>query len=551
MSGSKVQPHSRRSATFALVLSTALGAGLFSRGAHAQSAASGAQQQADEARKEPRRTPNPALEPVRAALLSLQSWSEGRGGQLSAEVVDTASGEIWAESNATVALNPASNMKILTAAVALSELGSDYRFSTGLYGRIKKGKVPSLVLRGEGDPSFNLEDLWRLSHALERLGVSEVGEILVDQGRFDDQFVPPAFAQQPEEWAQFRAPVSAVAINQNTVTLNVIPGAVGQPARLWFEPAGVVAVEGAIQTRKRGSGQSIQLSLKSKSPNLRPPDSTPSAVPTPAKPLLASVGGHISSGMPRLRFARRLDDPRLAPGLALRRQLLKEGITVTGSVELGGAGQTHRLVFHRSAPLSLLIHQLGKRSDNFYAEMLFKALGAASGKLPARSEDGAVVVRKWLDTLGALTEGTQIRNGSGLFDANRLSARTLTQVLSSVAQNTRIYPEFLTQLSIGGVDGTLRSRLRKLRGLRQVRAKTGTLNSVVSLSGYLLSHHGQAPLAFSFLVNGIPGQAYAIRQRFDKAVSALALAEKAMGAQRGKIAKHPETSSALSPAPTK
>lgn len=490
----------------------------------------------------------PGTEELAKTVQSLKNWAKGRGGQLSAEIVDTQTGAVWAEANPQAALNPASNMKLLTVAVALSVLGGEYRFSTGLYGRLRNGKVETLVLRGEGDPSLDLAALWRLAHALERLGVREVGDILVDQSRFDDQFVPPAFGQQPDEWARFRAPVSAVALDQNTVTLNVVASEPGQPARVWFEPAGIVMTVGSITTRKPGKGQSIQLSLQD---NPKDPTATPivdSEQPQPLQPLasellLAKVGGHVAQGMPRLRFARRLSDPRKAPGLALRRLLSKEGIKVTGKVALGGADQTHRLVFHRSEPLARLVHPLGKRSDNFYAEMLLKTLGAKSGARRASSADGAKVVKRWLDELGALAVDTKVVNGSGLFDGNHISARTLTQVLSAVARDTRISPEFMAQLSIGGVDGTLRSRLRKLRGNRQIRAKTGTLNSAVSLSGYVLSRHGQPPVAFSLMVNGISGQAYTIRKRFDQIVMALVRTDNKIRAGS------PETLKAAAPAP--
>src|SRR5688572_17983105 len=137
-------------------------------------------------------------------------------------------------------------MKVLTAAVALKRLGPEFRFSTGLYGRIDKQRVDPLVLRGHGDPALSIPDLWQLAQALQRLGVASVGTILVDQSRFDDQFVPPAFEQQPDEWARFRAPVSAVAIDQNSVTLHVLPAKVGEPARIWFEPPGIVSIDGSI-----------------------------------------------------------------------------------------------------------------------------------------------------------------------------------------------------------------------------------------------------------------------------------------------------------------
>jgi D-alanyl-D-alanine carboxypeptidase/D-alanyl-D-alanine-endopeptidase (penicillin-binding protein 4) len=441
---------------------------------------------------------------VTQTLQMLADWVKGRGGSLSALIVDLDTGAVWAESAPSLALNPASNMKVLTAAVALKRLGPEFRFSTGLYGRIEKQRVDPLVLRGHGDPALSTPHLWQLAQTLQRLGVASVGTILVDQSRFDDQFVPPAFEQQPDEWARFRAPVSAVAIDQNAVTLHVLPTTAGQPARIWFEPSGIVSLDGAIETRRAGSGEAIQLSLESRNAEL-----------------VAHVGGHVAEGLPRLRFERRLDDPRRAPGLALAELLRAVGITVSGSVGLGGSPVQERLVFHQSEPLAELVRELGKNSDNFYAEMLLKALGAEAGSVPARSQDGARVISEWLTQQGALTPDTRIENGSGLFDANRVSAATLVSVLRAAQKDPGVYPDFLAHLSIGGVDGTLRSRFRNLKAPRTIHAKTGTLAAAIGLSGYVLSPEGGAPIAFAFLANGIEGHAAAARQRIDRVVEAI------------------------------
>jgi D-alanyl-D-alanine carboxypeptidase/D-alanyl-D-alanine-endopeptidase (penicillin-binding protein 4) len=442
------------------------------------------------------------------AVQTLADWVRGRGGSVSVKVLDTKSASVWAEASPELALNPASNMKVVTAAVALDRLGAEYRFSTGLYGKLEGGGVESLVLRGHGDPSLDSSDLWQLAEALARLGVERVGSILVDQSRFDAQFVPPAFEQQPHEWARFRAPVSAVALNQNAVTLSVLPTTKGQPARAWFEPAGVVSVEGLVETRAPGSGEGITLSLRSEGDRL-----------------IARLGGHVAQGLPRLRFDKRTDDPRRVPGLALRELLREAGVSVPADVALGGEGVTQRLVFHQSEPLAALIVELGKNSDNFYAEMLFKVLGAEAGAAKASSADGARVVTSWLQSRGLLTPGTRIENGSGLFDANRVSAATLAGVLAQLQKDPRLFPEFLAHLAIGGVDGTLRSRFKALRESRRIRAKTGTLASAVGLSGYVLDTSGAPPVAFALLANGIEGHAAEVRQHIDRVVEAVAREE--------------------------
>jgi serine-type D-Ala-D-Ala carboxypeptidase/endopeptidase (penicillin-binding protein 4) len=427
-------------------------------------------------------------------------------------VVEADTAVVWADADSRRALNPASNMKIVTTAVALDELGAEYRFSTGLYGEVTEGRVDPLVLRGQGDPSLGVEDLWQLARALAHLGVKQVGRILVDQSRFDDQYVPPAFEQQPDEWAGFRAPVSAVAIERNAVTLHVLPTHAGQPALAWFEPPGVVTLDGSIETRRTGSGEAIQLSMEPR-----------------ADALIAHIGGYAAEGIPRMRFDRRLDDPRRAAGLALAAILPECGVALSGGVAVGGAEVKPRLVFHESATLGELLRELGKNSDNFYAETLLKVLGGESGALPAKSQDGARAVLHWLSERGLSTPETRVENGSGLFDANRVSAATFVGVLETVYRSPALYPEFLAQLSIGGVDGTLRSRFRSLSPKRMVRAKTGTLNAASALSGYVLSPRGQAPIAFSFLVNDIEGHVGEARQQIDRVVEAIAKARAGEG----------------------
>jgi serine-type D-Ala-D-Ala carboxypeptidase/endopeptidase (penicillin-binding protein 4) len=195
---------------------------------------------------------------------------------------------------------------------------------------------------------------------------------------------------------------------------------------------------------------------------------------------------------------------------------------VHGGVALGGEQVEPRLVFHQSAPLSQLVRELGKDSDNFYAEMLLKALGADASGTRASSQDGARIVLQWLTERGLASADTRIGNGSGLFDANRVSAATLAGTLLAVQRNPAVYPEFLAHLAVGGVDGTLRSRFRRLKAQRMVRAKTGTLSAAVGLSGYVLPPGGSAPIVFAILVNGLEGQAAAVRERIDRVVDAIA-----------------------------
>jgi serine-type D-Ala-D-Ala carboxypeptidase/endopeptidase (penicillin-binding protein 4) len=392
--------------------------------------------------------------PLSGALRELDAWVEHQHGRLSARIVDTESGQVLAEVAPTVALNPASTMKLVTAGAALSLLGPQFRYATELHGSwphsaaagnagatVQTGHAPRLVLRGHGDPSLRSQDLRELAHEVVALGLKEAGQIVVDQSAFDAQFVPPAFEQQPDEWATFRAPVSAIAVERNSIELNVLPERAGEPARAWFEPPGAVLISGSVATRAPGSGQAVGLGLTGQDGLLR-----------------AELSGYAAEGLPRLRFARRLEDPRLVPGFVLSQFLKEQGVLVPGGVSLGGEAEIAPLVVHQSEPLSVLVQQLGKNSDNFYAEMLLKTLGAHGGQRPATSSSGAAAIVRWLQEQGAWTEGTRVENGSGLFDANRLSAHTLTTVLSTLSRTPDLFPEFLTQLSIAGSDGTFEQK---------------------------------------------------------------------------------------------
>lgn len=467
--------------------------------------------------------PRSAATSLDKRIEELRAWVKEGKGQVSVRVLDVETGRRIAGAQDEQALNPASNMKVVTAAAALELLGPDFSFRTGVYGELNDTHSTTLVLRGDGDPSLGMGEIWRLASALVQSGLRRVdGDVLVDQSRFDGQYVPPAFDQQPDEWAYFRAPVSAVALEENTVTLNVVPTAPGKPSRIWFDPPGFVNASGQIKTAEKGKGQSVQLRLVPEGNKLR-----------------AELDGHVAESLPRQRFTKRVDDPSLLAGFAFAHALESLGVEIQGKVKPGGAQEKRELVHITSAPLNVLVQKLGKDSDNFYAEMIFKAVAAhAKPDEPSTFKQAAVQVSQWLAQVtpvapasGAAPAGSAaptsppthsadvILNGSGLFDANRLSAATLTRVLSHAYRDPRVAPEFVAQLSVGGVDGTLRSRFRQHRKSRAVRAKTGTLARVVALSGFVL-RDGKEPYAFSILVNGISDHA-GVRRRMDRVVDAL------------------------------
>jgi len=439
------------------------------------------------------------------AVTQLARWVKKSGGSLAAELGDVASTAVLGSHSPSSPENPASNQKILTTAAVLRNFGADYRFRTSLCGTRNGTSIPRLVLRGTGDPSLSSSDLQAMARSLAKAGVHQVADVLVDQSFFDAAFVPPAFEQQPDEWAAFRAPVSAVSLNRNVTTLNVKPGEAGGPANVWFDPPGLVDVTGSVRTDAKERTQNVKLTLKEAGARLN-----------------ALVAGAIAPSSPAFHWSRRVEDPRLLAGYGLQAALVAEGVQVTGKLSNGGEDERNELVIHDSKPLAELLPELGKDSDNFYAETLLKDLGAKIKGTPATSENGAAAVLDYLREIDALEPGTRILNGSGLFDANRISARTLVNTLRSAYRDPKMSRVFVDQLAIGGVDGTLKHRFVAFKKTRAIRAKTGTLDQVIALSGYVFRPDGSSPVAFAMIVSGIAGKHAEVRKRVDEVVTNVA-----------------------------
>lgn len=472
----------------------------FSLGAHSEPSEPSTQPS-----QEPPASPGARAPEIEAAVRALVKSRGLEDAQIGVVVMDCETGAILGQAGEHLPLNPASNAKLYTAAAALAILHGAHRYQTTLSGTIKGGAASGLVLRGLGDPSLQTSDLWALAQELKAHGAKKVeGDITVDQRFFDEQTTPPAFEQQPNEWASFRAPVSAVAVNENTVTLTIRPQAAGSPAIAFFEPPGFVDVEGTVKTAESGA-DTVGLELIPKGQRLS-----------------AKISGAVAADSKLVRYTRRVDDPQLLAGYALKAVLRDAGLEGAGDVKLGNGEKSEKkggvLARHESEPLSTLLYALGKNSDNFYAEMIFKSIAAEAKAKPAKSSDAAEIVAKWIEKSEIGDTGVVVKNGSGLFDANRTTATSMAKLLRYAWQDPAIHNEFVAQLSIGGVDGTLHRRFRERSGHRAIRAKTGTLESAIALSGYVLAPHGKSTIAYAILFNKVSGHGSEARVAADKLV---------------------------------
>jgi D-alanyl-D-alanine carboxypeptidase/D-alanyl-D-alanine-endopeptidase (penicillin-binding protein 4) len=447
---------------------------------------------------------SPFVPGLQAASAAAASGSLS-GASVGIAIVDVDSGRWLAAVNEHLALNPASNAKLYTAGAALAILRGEHRYETTLSGKLEGERVSGpLAIRGFGDPSLKTSDLWAMVLELKAYGLKRVdGDIVVDQEFYDELTTPPAFEQQPNEWAAFRAPVSAVALDENCITLTVRPSAGGAPAQVDVDPPGFVDLDGTVRTAQAGAADDVQLALVGD--GLR---------------MSAHVSGAIGADSRLVRYTRRADDPRLLAGYALKALLERADVKVSGGVKLGSS-QGRVLAKHASEPLSTLLYGLGKQSDNFYAEMIFKSLAGEAKHRPAKSTDAGELVAGFVERIGASDPGVVFKNGSGLFDADRVTAFGTATLLRWAWRNPEVEPEYLAQLAVGGVDGTLHKRFRSELTKRRVRAKTGTLDDAIALSGYVL-REGKGPIAFSILYNRVAGKQDIARRSADRLVDLIA-----------------------------
>ncbi len=454
-------------------------------------------------------SPEPTLAASIDATIAAARVPNGRFGVF---VVEASTGAVVFEHDADLSLNPASNAKLLTAAAALSILGPERRFTTDLHGALRDGVVRGpIVLRGGGDPSLRAADLFDLARQLRLAGARQVdGGVVVDDAALGAEHLPPAFDQQPRETATFRAAVGAASVDENAIMVYARPGASpGAPAFVNVTPEGYLDVENSLATSDHGTAVSIDLA------------------PASGGRERVHIAGTIAVGAPAATYRRRLDNPSLAAGFAMRSALAAAGIRVRGAVrvEAGAARGVARLARHESRPLSALLYEVGKESNNFYAETILLALAAepAPGVAPAPVTFARGVERlvDWARRAGVRPEGLVVRNGSGLYDAERFTARQVTQILRAAWRDAATRDEYLAQLAVGGHDGTLRNRLHVRGDEPVVRAKTGTLDDVVALSGYVLDADPARALIFSVLANGVRGQAPAARELADEIVTRL------------------------------
>lgn len=445
---------------------------------------------------------------VEAALQAIVSKGALAGARVGILVERIDTGQVLFAKDPDVLLNPASNVKLFTTAAALARLGPDFRFATEVSvdaASAGKPAVETLYVRGKGDPTMTSERLWVLAGDLAHLGLRRVGALVVDEGYFDGERRGPGFDQEDGDHA-YLAPAGALALNHDAIEIHVAPGdRPGARARVEVEPASdyFTLDDRAVTVRSRAVRRIVA-----------------DTVPDGAREKVV-VQGRIPAGAREVVFWRKIDAPATYFGQTLRRYLALHGVRV-GQVRTGTVPPDARLVqVAESDALAEVVRQLMKTSNNFMAEQLLKTLGAEVKGVPGSWPKGVAAVEDFLAEAGIPRGAYVMRNGSGLNDTNRFSARQTVTLLRAMWSRFPLMPEFVAALPVAGRDGTIRWRMEGTDAVGHLRAKTGTLEGVTSLSGYVETADAEK-LAFAIFVNDYAGRSTPVVRAVDAIGGALA-----------------------------
>lgn len=394
---------------------------------------------------------------------------------LSVFVADVETGETVLQWRSDEARNPASTIKLLTTLVALDVLGPAYRWRTDVYakGKLSSGRLDGdLLLKGYGDPFLVTERVWQLLRNIRHAGVREItGDLLLDDSWFDvGDYDPAAFDRQP---------LRAYNVAPNALLMNF------KVVRYWFEPdheAGTVKVRLDPPLENLGVKNRLDLANGRCRGYQR-------GITITANNAIDEVtfSGQFPSGCDRYSMDRAaLTHNEFVYGLFGSLWRDSGGLFEGGWRNVIVEEDAEPLLSFDSLPLTDMIARINKHSNNVMVRQLLYTLGAEANGAPGTEQSGKAVISKWLTDNGLASTKIAIENGAGLSRNTRTTAKDMAEMLQ-FAWRQPYMPEYLASMALSGLDGTLRRRFNDADLLGKAHLKTGSLDHVTAIAGYLQS----------------------------------------------------------------
>ena len=395
---------------------------------------------------------------------------------------------------------PASTVKLLTTAVALNELGADFRIKTPIYASGKRSNLTTLRIVGRGDPTLTTENLKNLVNQFKTLGIRSIDKLIIDDSYFAQPVINSTW-EWLDTYYNYAAPVNSVILNQNTARLTLTPQKIGEPVKVRWRDA--IA---SRQWQVLNQGKTVTTSQ----------DYSIEVDGIAGKPAL-NIRGNLPQNKSGDNWDLAIFDPAQYFLETFRSLLTQAGISVKqGLVNNSAAdnstkfGNKERAIAQiTSPPLSKLLLETNQDSNNLYAEVLLKVL---TKELGAKNEIEALELG--LKKLGIEPEEYSIADGSGLSRQNLITPQALNKVLTSIAQTTD-ESTYRNSLALAGVSGTLRNRFRNTELEANLWGKSGSLTGVITLAGYLKLTN-QNSVVFNVLVNNFDDKNKIARAAMDE-----------------------------------
>ena len=403
--------------------------------------------------------------------------------------IDADSGSLY-ELNSQKKFIPASVTKIFTSYAVLQRLPMNHKFKTELY-----FDGSNLYIKGGGDPSFVSENMWFLVNEFVRQDIKKIKDIVVDDSLFDKVRYDDS-RESVRVDRSYDAPVGAMSFNWNSVNIYVKPTKNGEKARVYLDPeSDYFQLVNNTKTTARISKELV-IDVKQAQRQI-------------------VVSGDVLSSVAEKPYYKNVSDPVYWTGENLKAFLQQRGVAISGKVRDGAVPSSASLVAtSESKNLMSILSDMNKFSNNYVAEMLTKNVASFDGERSASLKTGMKAIRDELKKIGLDSNSVEIENPSGFSRGNKITAKSLSKVLTEIKHNFKIFPSFAESLPMAGLDGTLKKRMKNTKAEGFVRAKTGYLDGVIALAGYVGKSNGEI-LTFTFLYNG-PRDMKIIHETFDQ-----------------------------------
>jgi len=389
--------------------------------------------------------------------------------------------------NADQPMNPASTVKIITTLAALETLGPAYTWKTELYalGPVMDGVLQGdLLLKGGGDPFLVEEQLRSMLKALQRTGIEHIAGNLVLDGSYFDASVEQEERLDNQGGRSYNTRPNAVISNFQSVTFHFYPDPDGRNVVIRSDPQ---LPNLKIDNRLRQTNGACGGYQRGVSFNINQND--------PAEVIFE---GQFPSGCNQYQMVREvLDAPDYTFGLF--KELWEElGGEMDGGLLLGEVPEDlDPILIWSSSPMSDVIKSINKFSNNLMTRQLLLTLGAEVLGSPATVEKGIEAVKSYLDLKNINSNQLLMSNGAGLSRDTRVSVSLMGDVLQR-GYSSAYMPEYIASLPLNGLDGTMQTRLRGDNMTGRMHIKTGSLDEVSAIAGYVYSQSDRI-----FVVSGI------------------------------------------------